>query len=200
MKATRLSDLLFRILTRLARPVVFVCLFGSFVGAADVSFAGEFQPNPNAGPGDVIVRGKLGGLIFGFEIDPNGTEGLLSEAVLNNDGTVSARVETFNQATGKIIRVLAKTESQDDFIALDVAGSVGLIEREHVKGIFNIRRTFHIIDPLSGDKINGDWTPPINSKQIVNQVKAALDGSPNVAVYALSVSSNVNPSRFYFEY
>jgi hypothetical protein len=65
-----------------------------------------------------------------------------------------------------------------------------------VKGIFNIRRTFHIIDPLSGDKINGDWTPPINSKQIVNQVKAALDDSPNVAVYALSVSSNVNPVVF----
>jgi len=196
MKATRLSDLLFRILTRLARPVVFVFLFVSFVGAADVAFAGEFKPNPKAGPGDVIVRGKLGGLIFGFEIDPNGTEGLLCEAVLNDDGTVSARVETFNQATGRIIRVLGGTESQDDFIALDVAGSVGLIEREHVKGIFNIRRTFHIIDPLSGDKINGDWTPPINSKQIVNQVKAALDGSPNVAVYALSVSSNVNPVVF----
>ena len=156
----------------------------------------KFQPNPNAGPGDVIVRGKLGGLIFGFEIDPNGTEGLLSEAVLNNDGTVSARVETFNQATGQIIRVLARTESQDDFIAWTVAGSVGLIEREKVKGLFNINRTFHIIDPLSGDKINGDWTPPISSKQIVNQVKAALDGSPNVAVYALSVSTNVNPVVF----
>ena len=144
----------------------------------------------------MIVRGKLGGLIFGFEIDPNGTEGLLSEAVLNDDGTVSARVETFNQATGKIIRVLGRTESQDDFIAWTVAGSVGLIEREKVEGLFNIKRTFHIIDPLSGDKINGDWTPPINSKQIVNQVKAALDGSPNVAVYALSVSSNVNPVVF----
>ena len=133
MKATQLSDFLFRILTRLARPVVFVCLFGSFLCAADVLFAGEFTPNPNAGPGDVIVRGKLGGLIFGFEIDPNGTEGLLSEAVLNDDGTVSARVETFNQATGQIIRVLGRTESQDDFIAWTVAGSVGLIEREKVE-------------------------------------------------------------------
>ena len=196
MKATQLSDFLFRILTRLARPVLFACLFGSFVCAADVSFAGEFRPNPNPGPGDVIVRGKLGGLIFGFEIDPNGREGLLSEAVLNDDGTVSARVETFNQATGQIIRVLGRTESQDDFIAWTVAGSVGLIEREKVEGLFNIKRTFHIIDPLSGDKINGDWTPPINSKQIVNQVKAALDGSPNVAVYALSVSSDVNPVVF----
>jgi hypothetical protein len=192
MKATQLSDLLFRILTRLARPVVFI----SFVCAADVSFAGQFTPNPNAGPGDVIVRGKLGGLIFGFEIDPNGTEGLLSEAVLNEDGTVSARVETFSQSTGQIIRVLSRTESQDDFIAWTVAGSIGLFEHERVEGIFNIKRTFHVIDPLAGDKVTGNWTPPITSKQIVNQVKPALDGSPNVAVYALSVSSNVNPVVF----
>jgi len=81
-------------------------------------------------------------LIFGFEVDPNGTEGLLCEAVSNPDGTVSARVETFSQATGRIIRVLAKSESQDDFIGLGVAGSVGLIEHEHVRGLFNIKRTF----------------------------------------------------------
>jgi hypothetical protein len=176
-------------------PVFLLALCG-FGFPAHAGKIPGFQPNPDAGPGDVIVRGKLGGLIFGFEIDPNGTEGLLSEAVLNNDGTVSARVETFNQSTGKIIRILGRTESQDDFIAWTVAGSVGLIEREKVKGLFNINRTFHIIDPLSGDKVNGNWMPPISSKQIVNQVKAALDGSPNVAVYALSVSTNVNPVVF----
>jgi hypothetical protein len=44
--------------------------------------------------------------------------------------------------------------------------------------------------------INGRWTPPISPKQIVNQVKPALDGTPNVAVYALSVSTNVNPVVF----
>ena len=160
--------------------------------------AGEptFQINPNAGAGDVIVRGKLGGLIFGFEVDPSGTEGLLCEAVLNSDGTVTAAVETFNQATGRIIRVLSKTNTQDDFIAWSVAGSIGLFEHEKVKGLFNIKRTFHIIDPLAGNQVNGNWTPPIDHKQIVNQVKAALDGSPNVAVYALSVSTSLNPVVF----
>ncbi len=156
----------------------------------------EFQANPNAGAGDVIVRGRLGGLIFGFEVDPNGTEGLLCEAVSNPDGTVSARVETFSQDTGRIIRVLYKSESQDDVIALGVAGSVGLIEHEHVRGLFNVRRSFFTINPLEGNMINGRWTPPIDPKQIVNQVKAALDGSPNIAVYALSVSTNVNPVVF----
>ena len=47
----------------------------------------KFQPNLNVGPGDVIVRGKFGGNIFGFEVDPNGTEGLLCEAVGNPDGS-----------------------------------------------------------------------------------------------------------------
>src|SRR5205823_10427401 len=73
---------------------------------------------------------------------------------------------------------------------------VGLIEHEKVRGLFNIKRTFSTINPLAGNMINGDWTAPINSKQIVNQVKPALDGTPNVAVYALSVSTSVNPVVF----
>ena len=196
MNSIRLSNPLSRALTKLAKPVLLSCLFVSFAFAAGDSFGGEFEPNPKAGPGDVIVRGKFGGNIFGFEVDPKGTEGLLCEAVGNPDGTVTAAVETFNQATGRIIRVLSRSASRDDFIAWGVAGSIGLYEREHVKGIFNIQRTFHVIDPLAGNKVNGCWTPPIGSRQIVNQVKAALDSSPNVAVYALSVSTHVNPVVF----
>ena len=183
----------------LTKRCISTALIGLFVCSASLTHASDqsgFQLNPNAGSGDVIVHGKLGGLIFGFEVDPDGTEGLLCEAVSNPDGTVSARVETFSQATGRIIRVLAGSESQDDFIALGVAGSVGLVEREHVRGVFNVRRTFATINPLTGNMINGDWRPPISSKQIVNQVKPALDGTPNVAVYALSVSTNVNPVVF----
>lgn len=89
-------------------------------------------------------------------------------------------VETFNQATGRIIRVLSRTNTQDDFIAWSVAGSIGLFEHKQVRGLFNIKRAFHIIDPLAGNLVNGNWTPPIDHKQIVNQVKAALDGSPTL--------------------
>lgn len=163
---------------------------------ARAAAATAFQANPDAGVGDVIVRGKLGGLIFGFEIDPDSTEGLLSEAVLNSDGTVTAAVETFNQATGRIIRILSKTNTRDDFIGWTVAGSIGLFEQEHVKGLFDVKRTFHVIDPLTGNQVTGNWAPPINHKQIVNQVKPAFDGSPNVVVYALSVSTSLNPLVF----
>ena len=185
--------------TILTKRSISTALVGLFVFLASLSRASDqstFQANPDAGAGDVIVRGKLGGLIFGFEVDPNGTEGLLCEAVSNPDGTVSARVETFSQATGRIIKVLARSESRDDFIALGVAGSVGLVEREQVRGLFEIKRTFSTINPLAGNMINGHWTPPIDPKQIVNQVKPALDGSSNVAVYALSVDTNVSPVVF----
>ncbi len=185
--------------TTLTKRFISTALVGLFVCLASPTRASDqsgFQVNPNAEAGDVIVRGKLGGLIFGFEVDPDGTEGLLCEAVSNSDGTVSARVETFSQATGRIIRVLDRSESQDDFIAWAVAGSVGLIEHEHVRGLFNIKRTFSTINPLPDNMINGRWTPPLDRKQIVNQVKPALDGTPNVAVYALSVSTNVSPVVF----
>jgi hypothetical protein len=184
------------ILTKRFISTALVALFLCLASPSRSSDQSSFQVNPNAGAGDVIVHGKLGGLIFGFEVDPNGTQGLLCEAVSNPDGTVSAAVETFSQATGRIMRVLARSESQDDFIALAVAGSVGLVEREHVRGLFNVKRTFATINPLAGNMINGQWTPPIDPKQIVNQVKPSLDGSSNVAGYALSVSTNVNPVVF----
>ena len=193
MKSLFHSDI---ILTKQSISTALVALFLCSASLSPASNESGFQLNPGDEAGDVIVHGKLGGLIFGFEVDPNGKEGLLCEAVSHPDGTVSARVETFNQATGRIVRVLAGSESQDDFIAVGVEGSVGLIEREQVRGLFNVKRTFATINPLAGNMINGDWTPPIDSNQIVNQVKPALDGTPNVAVYALSVSTSVNPVVF----
>ena len=184
------------ILTKRFISTALVGLFLCLASATRASDESRFQVNPNAGAGDVIVHGQLGGLIFGFEVDPDGTEGLLCEAVSNSDGTVSARVETFSQITGRIIRVLARSESQDDFIALGLAGSVGLVEHEHVRGLFNIKRSFFTINPLSGNTINGHWTPPLDRRQIVNQVKPSLDGSPIVALYALSVDTNVSPVVF----
>jgi hypothetical protein len=195
-RAMKLRHLLSRILTTRLISTALTGLSLCAILTAGAAERSTSQANPNAGAGDVIVRGKLGGLIFGFEVDRNGTEGLLSEAVLNSDGTVTAAVETFDQATGRIIRILRKTNTQDDFIAWTVAGAVGLIEHEKVKGLFDIRRTFRVINPLAGNQLNGNWTPPLDQKQIINQVKPAFDGSANVVTYALSVSSNLNPVVF----
>lgn len=188
-------DLFPRQLTKLFVVALFIYLV--VAGTLPAHGASPARPlsNSETGVGDVIVHGQSGGLIFGFELDPFGTEGLLCEAVPNSDGTVSAAIETFDQTTGEIIRVLKSSHSQDDFVALGVAGSVGLVEREHVQG-FNVRRTFQVINPLARNQLTGAWTPPIDQQLIVNQVKTAFDGSANAAIYALSVSLNANPVVF----
>ena len=127
------------------------------------------QSDPPATP--VIVHSKFGGQIFGFDIDQNGTEGVLSEALSQSNGNILAAVETFDQKTGKILNVLAKTQTQDDFVTLGVTGtSVGLIEHEHVIKLLDVVRTFQVINPLSGNKITGKWTPPLGTTHLLDQV------------------------------
>jgi hypothetical protein len=158
----------------------------------------EFQPNPDAGPGTVIVHSMFGGQIFGFDIDQNGTEGVLSEAQTLSGGKVLAAVETFDQTTGQILKVLIKTQTHDDSITLGVVGqSVGLIEREHVVSFLHVHRTFHTINPLSANKFTGLWTPPIGSKQIIEPAGVSRNqGASPVAVFATDNSGNFTPTVF----
>lgn len=136
----------------------------------------------------IIVNAKFGGEIFGFDIDQNGTEGILSEAQTLSNGNVLAAVETFDQKTGKIIAVLAKTETQDDFVTLGVVGtSVGLVEREHVIQILDVQRTFGVVNPLSTNKATGKWTPPLGKTHLLNQV-SRNQGTTNNAVFAIDNS------------
>ena len=144
----------------------------------------------------VIVNTKFGGQIFGFDIDQNGTEGILSEAQTLSNGNVLAAVETFDQKTGKILAVLAKTDTQDDFVTLGVAGtSVGLVEHEHVIKFLDVQRTFGVVNPLSANKATGRWTPPIGKTHLLNQV-SRNQGTTNNAVFAIDNSGNFVPWVF----
>ena len=173
--------------------LAFYCLGGMQTAVAQV---GAAKANPQAGAGSVIVNPRFGGIIFGFDIDPAGGEGILSEAVLQNDGSVIAAVETFNPETGQILKVITKSQTQDDFVTLGIVGkSVGLIEREHVVSLFNVQRTYNRLDPVSGNKFTGPWRPPIDQKHVINEVSRAA-GTQNVAVYALDTSTNQNPVVF----
>jgi len=138
----------------------------------------------------------FGGIIFGFDIDPKGGEGLLAEGAEQADGTVIAAVETFDPATGNILKVVTKTQTQDDFVGLGIVGnSIGLIEREHVLSLFNVRRTYQQMNPVNGNKITGPWTPPLDQTHVISEVSRAA-GSPNVAVYAEDTSLAANPVLF----
>jgi hypothetical protein len=140
------------------------------------------QAKGPVGPGKILVHSKFGGQIFGFDIDQNGTEGVLSEAQTLSNGNVLAAVETFDQKTGKILTVVSKIESQDDFLTMGIKGtSVGLVEREHVTGIYVTKRIYEELNPLSSNKFTGTWTPPLTAEQIITGM-SRNQGVPTTAV------------------
>ncbi len=149
--------------------------------------------------GKVIVHSMFGGQIFGFDIDQNGTEGVLSEAQLLANGQVLAAVETFDQKTGKILSVVSKTQTAgDDFVTLGVVGnSVGLIDHEIEGSLFRVTRKFQVINPLNANQFTGTWTPPIGSQHIIMPGGVSRSqGVPNVAVFAYDNSDNFIPYVF----
>ena len=148
------------------------------------------------GAGPIIVHSKFGGQIFGFDIDQNGTEGVLAEAKTLNNGNIDAAVETFDQKTGKILNVLIRTQTMDDFLTLGVVGtSVGLIEHEHVISFLNVQRTFNVINPLGTNKFTAKWTPPIGAKHLITEVTRNQGGATN-AIFAEDNSGNFVPWVF----
>ena len=161
----------------------------------------ELQTNSPSGPTGVLVHSQFGGQIFGFDIDQNGTEGLLAEAKTLANGNVLAAVETFDQASGHILNVVQLTQpshSQDDFVTMGVVGnSIGLFEHEIVGHIFVTSRTFSVLNPLSGNRITGAWTPPIGSQHIIMPGGISRSqGVPNVAVFAYDNSGQFIPYVF----
>ena len=160
--------------------------------------SGDLQSNLAPGAGKILVHSKFGGQIFGFDIDQNGTEGVLSEALVEPNGNVLAAVETFNQKTGQILKVVSETQTQDDFITLGVVGnSIGLVEHEHVVSFLNVKRSFHTMNPLSSNKFTGLWTPPIGTQHLIESAGVSRSqGEPNVAVFAYDNSGNFVPWVF----
>jgi hypothetical protein len=159
----------------------------------------DVPSKPATGPGTVIVHSKFGGQIYGFDIDQNGTEGVLSEAVLQSNGSLLAAAETFSQSTGKILKVVSQTQNGDDFITLGVVGtSVGLVDQQSVQGGFVVTNTYHTMNPLSSNKFTGLWTPPtIGTEHLIMPAGVSRSqGVPNVAVFAYDNSDNFIPWVF----
>jgi hypothetical protein len=150
------------------------------------------------GPGKIVVRPKFGGQFSSYDIDQNGTEGVLTEQkTLKNGDTLSA-VETFDQKTGKIIKVIRKGVTQfDDDILMGIVGtSTAIVLHEHV-AVHGVVRTYHLISPLSTNRYTGVWKPPhFDNKDIVFGV-SHNQGAVNAAFFTLH---DIYPGTTYFAF
>jgi len=159
------------------------------------------------GPGKVVVRTALGGFILGYDIDPDGTTGILSEALTLPDGRHDVAVETFDQRTGEIIDIVSQqSDSKNGFVTLGIFGGVALTEFEHSRGLFVDKRTYALSDPADSNRFTGTWTPPFSGPRNIITGTASSAGSPVGAFLAFRnraddfasyvFSSNVGANTF----
>lgn len=137
------------------------------------------QASAAKGPGPVVVRSALGGFILGYDIDAQGTEGILSEALTRADGRHDIAVETFDQATGAILRIVRQeADSKNGFVTLGIFGGVALTEYEHVGRRLVDARRYALSDPVGANRFTGRWTPPFDDAQDIISAGAGSFGSP----------------------
>src|SRR5579863_9365666 len=80
-----------------------------------------------------VVQSAFGGSIYGFDIDQNGSDGVLSETISENSPPYFLNgIETFDETTGKITKVVRKTRTEGNGplpVVEAIAGNdVGLID------------------------------------------------------------------------
>jgi hypothetical protein len=162
-----------------------------------------------------VVTSQFGGEIFGWDMNQNGNDGVLTETVLGST-TINA-IETFDETTGKITKVVQKTQGLNPEPVADViAGSdVGIVdvERQKIKhSQFQRNDYFDLIDPVTGEKITGRSKPAqmhgivpnfvTNNQASPNQVMMALypdkRGVDQVGLYTYDTAHNVWGKRVDF--
>jgi hypothetical protein len=176
---------------------------------------GAASVHRSAGALGPVVTSQFGGEIFGWDMNQNGNDGVLTETVLGST-TINA-IETFDETTGKITKVVQKTQGLNpEPVADAIAGSdVGIVdvERQKIKHAqFQRNDYFDLIDPVTGEKITGRSKPAqmhgivpnfvTNNQASPNQVMMALypdkRGVDQVGLYAYDTAHNVWGKRVDF--
>jgi hypothetical protein len=165
-----------------------------------------------------VVTSQFGGQIFGWDMNQNGNDGLLTETVLGGSEVVNA-IETFDESTGEITKVVQKRERPNanvEPVVDAVAGNdVGIIDVERdfvVRSRLERDDDFDLMSPVSGNKITGTSHPPhpfgvvpnfvTNNQGSPNQLMMALyrdkRGDDQVGMYTYDTAKNAWSRRFDF--
>jgi hypothetical protein len=132
-----------------------------------------------------VLTSKDGSQIFGFDIDQSGDDGVLATAT---------SVETFDQDAGTITKsIVTKNTARNSYSADGIfASDVGLITHYITpKGQIYARRAYQTLNPVTGNKMNGKWTPPLNDVDI--QLVAENQASTTSVVYVIELKKQDNP-------
>ena len=152
------------------------------------------------GPGSILTS-KFSGQIFGWGIDENGTDGVLTEVVPGMGNSFTSIVEAFDQPTAQIKKVVRKQNSGPSGnreLAVEgiLANDIGLIDDERLYPNFVRRDVYYVMAPVLGYKITGAWTRPHGHNFLIYDI--ADQQTDPVAVMAATIldGSIKNPPTF----
>ena len=174
-------------------------ILGGVAAAAALIAQTAFAFAAGAGtPGlGVVVHPALGGQILGYDVDQNGSAGILSEFVALQNGNSNVAVETFDQKTGKIKKIVKEErDTLNDFSTFPVVGtSVGLVLYQKDSSGRPIKNVFETLDPLRNNRFTGKWTPKLAQDQAIGRVSED-QGQTDTAVMTFDYNGNAETSLF----
>ncbi|HLY07321.1 MAG TPA: hypothetical protein VKR31_16365 [Rhizomicrobium sp.] len=181
-----------RLAPRRARRPLSACIVLGLLCSATAAAAGATIPQQRAGLGKALTT-KDGGQIYGFDIDQNGSDGVLASAGYQGN-TFFVSVETFDQDTGKIKKSFATKNSARNSYSVDgiFAGDVGLVTHYVVpKGSIYAKREYDVLNPVTANGFTGTWTSPISDIDI--KLAAENQSTTTGVVYAIELKKQDDP-------
>jgi hypothetical protein len=162
--------------------IVFACLAALTICSRAAAQNSAQAPAVGLGP---QVHTALGGFILGYDVQKNGTEGVLAESVGLAGGKDNAAVETFDQKTGKILKIVTQQDNTfNDYVTLGIFGKgIGLVEQERSTGGFVNKRVYGQMDPLNGNKFTGMWTPPFTKDDLIISMPSSQGSATTPVLY-----------------
>jgi hypothetical protein len=145
------------------------------------------------GPGPIISP-QDGGQVYGYDVDWNGTDGILASANQLNTKSFKVSVETFDTKTAKITKSFAvHTGPKLSYLADGIYyKDSALVTRFDVpKGKFYAIRHYQVVNPVTAAKFDGNWAPPVKDLSVLEYAENQ-NTSTDVA-YALELQNNDAP-------
>jgi hypothetical protein len=110
-----------------------------------------------------------GGQIFGWDINEDGTNGVLATSQDVPSG-YKVSVQTFDQTTATITHTFAKDTGNRNSYAVDgiFAGDIGLVTHYVVPpGTIYAKRRYAVMDPVTAGRFTGAWVPPAKDLDVI---------------------------------
>jgi hypothetical protein len=151
---------------------------------SNAALAAPAGAHRSVGLGNVLTS-KDGSQIYGFDIDQNGSDGVLATA---------GSVETFDEDAGTITKTIAtKNPARNSYSADGIfAGDAGLITHYITpKGQIYARRAYEVLNPVTGNKLNGKWSPPL--KDVDVELVAENQATATSVVYVIELKKQDQP-------